>query len=145
MPGPSERKSASTTFEVVREYLAARATFSEEDFETVRAAFIETRLPAGDFLQRAGEVPRYAVFVARGCLRQYVIDPKGKEHIVAFAPETWWLSDAKSIMSQTPSPRTNGSSAHSPRPPKNATSNSCARIRRSRCASRRRCSRHISA
>ncbi len=103
MPGPSERKSSSATFEVVREYLAARATFSEEDFETVRAAFVETRLPAGDFLQRAEEVPRYAAFVARGCLRQYVIDPKGKEHIVAFAPENWWLSDSKSIMSQTPS------------------------------------------
>ncbi len=103
MPGPSERKSSSPAFEVLHEYLAARATFSDEDVETLRGAFVETRLPAGDFLQRAEEVPRYAAFVASGCLRQYVIDPKGKEHIVAFAPERWWLSDSKSLMNHTPS------------------------------------------
>src|SRR5262249_54469926 len=61
-------------------------------------------LAAGDFLQRAGDVTRYAAFVARGCLRNYVIDPRGKEHIVQFAPETWWLADSTSLNSGTPSP-----------------------------------------
>jgi hypothetical protein len=41
--------------------------------------------------------------VATGCLRSYVIDAKGKEHIVQFAPENWWLSDPISLMSGTPS------------------------------------------
>jgi CRP-like cAMP-binding protein len=39
-----------------------------------------------------------------GCLRSYVIDPKGKEHIIQFAPETWWLADATSLMTGTASP-----------------------------------------
>ena len=34
----------------------------------------------------------------RGCLRNYVIDAKGKEHIVQFAPENWWLADAISLI-----------------------------------------------
>ena len=38
-----------------------------------------------------------------GCLRSYVIDGKGKEHIVQFAPEDWWLADNTSLMSGTPS------------------------------------------
>jgi CRP-like cAMP-binding protein len=41
--------------------------------------------------------------VAKGCLRSYTIDTKGKEHIVQFAPETWWLADAVSLINKTPS------------------------------------------
>jgi CRP-like cAMP-binding protein len=63
-----------------------------------------SRFAPGEFLQRGGEVTRFAAFVARGCLRNYVIDPKGKEHIVQFAPETWWLADSTSWNKGTPSP-----------------------------------------
>ena len=90
-------------FDVLRSYLEARADFSDEDFSLVREAFLYKRLDAGDFLQRAGDVTRYAAFVATGCLRNYIIDAKGKEHIVQFAPETWWLADSISLGSGTPS------------------------------------------
>src|SRR5262245_37760945 len=90
-------------FAVLRTYLEARPAFTDDDFETVEGAFLFKRLSAGDFLQRAGDVIRYAAFVASGCLRNYVIDAKGKEHIVQFAPETWWLADSNSLQSGAPS------------------------------------------
>ena len=90
-------------FEVLREYLEARAVFDDDDFAVVRGAFLYQRLTAGEFLQRAGDVARHATFVATGCLRNYVIDPKGKEHIVQFAPETWWLADSNSLSTGAPS------------------------------------------
>jgi CRP-like cAMP-binding protein len=90
-------------FDVLRAYLEARADFSDADLSHIRKAFLYKRLDAGEFLQRAGEVTRYAAFVATGCLRNYVIDGKGKEHIVQFAPETWWLADSISLGSGTPS------------------------------------------
>ena len=93
----------SEVFSVLRAYLEARAEFTPDDLEVVRAAFRFKRLDAGDYLQRAGEVTRVAAFVASGCLRQYVIDVKGKEHIVQFAPETWWLTDGTSLTRGTPS------------------------------------------
>ena len=91
-------------FDVLRTYLEARAPFAPDELVTVRSAFLYRRLEAGAFLRHAGEVARQAVFVARGCLRNYVIDAKGKEHIVQFAPETWWLADATSLNHGTPSP-----------------------------------------
>jgi CRP-like cAMP-binding protein len=91
-------------FGVLREYLALRAAFTEQDFEVIRAAVLFKRLSAGDILQRAGNVTRHFTFVAAGCLRSYTIDAKGKEHIVQFAPETWWLVDATSLSGGTPSP-----------------------------------------
>jgi CRP/FNR family transcriptional regulator, anaerobic regulatory protein len=91
------------TFDVLRTYLEARASFTPEELETVRSAFVYRHLEAGAFLRQAGEVARQAAFVARGCLRNYIIDTKGKEHILQFAPETWWLADATSLNSGMPS------------------------------------------
>ena len=92
------------SFRVLRAYLEERATFSERDLDVVRASFLDRTLSAGEFLQRGGDVARYAAFVASGCLRNYIIDAKGKEHIVQFAPETWWLADSTSLQTGAPSP-----------------------------------------
>src|SRR5215468_7946713 len=104
MSSQSSRSGQTAPFDVLHAYLEARATFSTQDLEVLRAAFVQRHLAAGDFLQKAGDVARYAAFVAHGCLRHYVIDAKGKEHIVQFAPETWWLADSVNLNAQTPSP-----------------------------------------
>jgi CRP-like cAMP-binding protein len=93
----------TAAFETLRAYLAARANFTDDDFEFLETVFVPRRIPAGGFLQRAGEVARWAAFVGSGCLRSYVIDAKGKEHILQFAPETWWLGDNTSLGTGSPS------------------------------------------
>jgi CRP-like cAMP-binding protein len=92
-----------SAFDVLRAYLRARAPFSDDEMDFVRTQFQPATLRSGEFLQRAGAMATHAAFVASGCLRTYVIDPKGKEHIVQFAPETWWVADNVSLASGTPS------------------------------------------
>lgn len=91
------------SFDVLRTYLEARATFTEHELAFVRRRFVPRTLRAGEFLQRAGDVATHAAFIAMGCVRSYVIDAKGKEHIVQFAPENWWLADNTSLMTGAPS------------------------------------------
>lgn len=90
-------------FAPLRAYLEARATFTEDEVAFMRTVFIPRTLRPGEFLQRGGDVARYSAFVSRGCLRSYVIDQKGREHIVQFAPENWWLGDTASLVSGTAS------------------------------------------
>ncbi len=59
-------------------------------------------LRKGEMLLRAGEKCKHTVFVEKGCLRSYVTDEKGKEHIIHFAPENWWVADQNSIINHEP-------------------------------------------
>jgi CRP-like cAMP-binding protein len=90
-------------FAVLRAYLEARATFTADEFLFMETVFQPRTLAVGEFLQRGGEVARHAAFIASGCLRSFVIDAKGKEHVVQFAPEQWWLADSTSLNAGTPS------------------------------------------
>ncbi|HRP88869.1 MAG TPA: Crp/Fnr family transcriptional regulator [Edaphocola sp.] len=49
------------------------------------------------FLLREGEKCRHTFYVERGLLRQYSIDEKGKEHILNFGPENWFITDRASV------------------------------------------------
>ncbi len=92
-----------TSFSVLRTYLQERASFTDAELAFVETMFIPATLRAHDTLQRAGDVAKHSAFVVKGCLRKYVIDAQGKEHIVQFAPETWWAADAASLASGAPS------------------------------------------
>jgi len=92
-----------TSFSVLRTYLEDRASFTDDELAFVETMFVPATLHAHALLQRAGDVAKHSAFVVKGCLRKYVIDAQGKEHIVQFAPETWWAADAASLTSGAPS------------------------------------------
>ncbi|HSD27026.1 MAG TPA: cyclic nucleotide-binding domain-containing protein [Vicinamibacteria bacterium] len=98
---PGDRAVAS--FERLRAYLSARATLTPGELDLIQAHFAPRRLAKGEVLQQAGEPARHMAFVAKGCLRSYVIDDEGQLHILRFAPEDWWLADSARFFSGEPS------------------------------------------
>jgi CRP/FNR family transcriptional regulator, anaerobic regulatory protein len=91
---PLTRGRPLASFERLRTYLGTRATLTPGEVDFVLSLYAPRRLEKGEVLQRAGEPARHMVFVAKGCLRSYVIDANGKVHILRFAPEEWWLADS---------------------------------------------------
>src|SRR5436309_146950 len=90
--------------EALRAYLTERkVNLSEKDFNDYASLFHPKKMKKGEFMLREGEVDKYIAFVVKGCLRLYTIDNKGKEHIMQFAPENWWISDMDSVAKGTPS------------------------------------------
>lgn len=57
----------------------------------------------GQFLLRKNEHCKHTFFVENGLLRQFSIDEKGKEHILSFAPENWFVTDRESSYFNQPS------------------------------------------
>ena len=90
-------------FETLYAYLEKRFSLSQDDILLIRSLFLPKNMKKGDFLVREGEVPKYAAFVCKGFLRSYVIDNKGREHIIQFAPENWWISDKGPASGYNPS------------------------------------------
>jgi CRP-like cAMP-binding protein len=89
-------------FHLLRAYLEGKGTFTEEEFAFLEPLFVPRTLAAGEFLQRAGDPAMHGAFVATGCLRRYVIDARGKEHILQFAPENWWVGEGAGTVPGTP-------------------------------------------
>lgn len=57
----------------------------------------------GEILLYQGEISRKGYFIKSGCLKSYVLDHAGKEHILQFAPESWLITDLDSFTNEIPS------------------------------------------
>jgi CRP-like cAMP-binding protein len=90
-------------FDNFHKYLTERALIKQEDFEKLLPFFSVKRYTKGEVLLSKGSISRYIFFVEEGLLRFYSIDKDGKEHILQFAPETWWLTDRNNLCSDEPS------------------------------------------
>jgi len=88
--------------EKLRSFFERSFPITDEQFEFIKTMFIPKKVKKGEFLLREGEMTRYSIFVASGCLRTYTIDDSGKEHILQFSPENWWTGDM-SFTSNVPS------------------------------------------
>jgi CRP-like cAMP-binding protein len=89
-------------FDVLFAYFNRSVTLNDEEVALMKTLFIPQKLKKGEFMLKAGEISRYGAFVAKGFLRSYVIDNKGKEHIMQFAPENWWISDKAGMKENAP-------------------------------------------
>lgn len=56
-----------------------------------------------EYLLTEGQICKANYFVAKGCLRNYLINEKGVEQITQFAIENWWITDYGSLSTQTAS------------------------------------------
>ena len=88
--------------EVLYHYFERSFPLTETDKALIKSVVSSRKIKKGEFLVRAGEVAKFGAFVTKGFLRSYVIDNKGKEHIMQFAPENWWISDKTGMSEGTP-------------------------------------------
>lgn len=84
-------------------YLSSNLKIEEDELLAIRKNCKIKEFEKGDFLLQNNEYSRYTFFVEKGLLRQFSVDKKGKEHILHFAPEGWFLSDRESFYFNEPS------------------------------------------
>jgi CRP-like cAMP-binding protein len=84
-------------------YLRERYPLSDEHAALVRSVAVPRTLEPGEHVQRAGDVAEHTSFVVKGLLRAYLLEEDGREHILRFAAEGWWLGDPESARTGVPS------------------------------------------
>ncbi len=89
--------------EQIKAALARHITLTELEFEHFINQFTERKIKKRQYLLQQGDVARHLYFVKTGCLRSFETDKAGKEHIIQFSIENWWVSDMVSNLTQTPS------------------------------------------
>lgn len=57
----------------------------------------------GQFIAQQGDVCKYESFILSGCLKIFLVDQEGQEHIVMFGVEGWWAADFDSFITKKPS------------------------------------------
>ena len=57
----------------------------------------------GSTLLSEGELCNHSFFVEYGLLRSYMLDETGKEHVIQFAPENWFIVDRSTVFFNAPS------------------------------------------
>jgi CRP/FNR family transcriptional regulator, cyclic AMP receptor protein len=77
------------------------STLAEEEFEYILGHYIPLKRKKHQFIVQAGDYVQNDHFVVKGCLKAYLIDEDGKEHIIQFAMENWWITDYYAYINKT--------------------------------------------
>ncbi|NQZ44165.1 MAG: Crp/Fnr family transcriptional regulator [Flavobacteriaceae bacterium] len=62
-------------------------------FDRFFSCFQTLRFEKGERIITPGQATHHQYFVAKGCLRTFLLGADGKEHTIQFAIENWWVSD----------------------------------------------------
>ncbi|WP_316843236.1 Crp/Fnr family transcriptional regulator [Pedobacter psychrodurus] len=76
-----------------KSYFQSKIDLTDEQFDSISAPLKVKKFDKNEIVQFKGDMLKYGFFVGKGLLRAYSIDAKGKEHIIQFAPENWFVSD----------------------------------------------------
>lgn len=88
-------------FDVLFNYFENKSGVSLNDGERrqIEQKFKPKKLRKRHFLLQEGEVCRFSGFIVSGAARMFSIDEKGREHVVRFGVEGWWMCDSESYTS----------------------------------------------
>lgn len=75
---------------------------TEAEFEIILAHFRREYIPRKFFFLKAGQIAKYKAYINKGSVRNFTTDEKGREHILYFAFEDWWVGDLESFYNQQP-------------------------------------------
>lgn len=77
----------------LRRHIEDIIILSDDEFTTVLNYFVPLSVPKRALLIGAGQKVTAEYWVVNGCLKTSVFEESGKEHIMQFALENWWVSD----------------------------------------------------
>lgn len=86
---------------LLREHFEKITPLTDQEFAYILSHFTSKKLKKHQFLIQAGDRVMNDYFVVKGLLKASFTNSDGKEHILQFAMEDWWVSDFQAYFNQT--------------------------------------------
>lgn len=77
----------------LRKHIEEIIPISDEEFEYVLSHFTPFSRRKNQYILQEGELVNKEFWVVKGCLKTYFFNHRGKEHILQFSMENWWVTD----------------------------------------------------
>lgn len=87
----------------LKTFLNSNLDIDDKEISSILDNCTFKEIKKNQFLLRENEYCKHSFFVEKGLLKQFSIDEKGREHILSFAPETWFVTDRESAYLNRPS------------------------------------------
>ena len=84
----------------LRKHIEEITPVSDEEFELIKTFFTLKRVKKHQYLIQEGEQATYEYLILSGIFRMFYIDEEGKEHIVQFGGQNWWMSDYQAYFNE---------------------------------------------
>ena len=86
---------------LLREQIEKLTPLTDAEFDYILSHFTHKKLKKHQFLIQEGDHVLNDFFVVKGCLKAYHTDQSGKEYILQFALEDWWITDYQAYFKET--------------------------------------------
>ncbi len=96
-------ENLTTMHELLIKNFSRHIALTDEEISRLPDFFQHKKVGKKRYLLEEGTVCKADYFVIKGCLRQYQVDNEGRESVMQFALEDWWIADLYSFLTGTPS------------------------------------------
>ena len=87
--------------QILRQQLEKIVQLTDAEFDYVLAHFVTKKFKKHQFVVQEGETVPNDFFILNGCLKSYCTDANGKEHILPFGMQDWWITDYQAYYNQS--------------------------------------------
>lgn len=85
----------------LRKHIEEKTAVSDEEFDFIKTFFTIKKVKKHQYLIQEGEPANYEYLIISGIFRMFYLNDEGKEHIVQFAGENWWMADYQAYFNGT--------------------------------------------
>lgn len=86
---------------ILRQHIEKITAVSDKEFDYILSHFTRKKFKKHQFLIQEGNPVPNDFFVEKGLLKAYFVNNNGKEHIMQFAMEDWWICDYQAYFKET--------------------------------------------
>lgn len=92
----------SLSTDILLQTLRARVNVPDDEFEAYLSLCEMKHFRKGEHIFTQGDIPRFNVFITKGCIRTYYTGEDGTERTMHFAEEGYWTGDLENMRSSKP-------------------------------------------